>query len=75
MNQFTTENVQTLAHKQDITEVVRAHLKIPVNTLLETERTEFLDDEKYDRIGFNSGNASYSRTFHTEYGNLNIQAP
>ncbi|KIL48470.1 transposase [Jeotgalibacillus soli] len=65
-------------HKQDITEVFRAHLETAVNTLLETERTEFLDYEKYDRIGFNSvhsRNGASSRTFHTEYGDLNIQVP
>lgn len=78
MNQFTTEIVEALVKKQDITEVFRAHLEVAVNTLLATELTIFLDDEKYDRMGFNSGNSrngSYSRTLHTEYGDLNIQSP
>jgi len=78
MNQFTTELVDTLVKKQDITEVFRTHLKTAVNTLLTTELTAFLDYEKYDRIGFNSGNSrngSYSRTLHTEYGDLNIPIP
>jgi len=78
MNQFTTEIVEALVKKQDITEVFRTHLEVTVNTLLATELTIFLDYEKYDRIGFNSGNSrngSYSRTLHTEYGDLNIQIP
>lgn len=78
MNQFTTEIVEALVKKQDITEVFRTHLEAAVNTLLATELTVFLDYEKYDRIGFNSGNSrngSYSRTLHTEYGDLNIQIP
>ena len=38
--------------------------KKAVNTLLKTELTAFLDYEKYDRIGFNTGNSrngSYDR--------------
>lgn len=78
MNQFTTDIVDALVKKQDITEVFRLHLETAVNTLLVTELTAFLDYEKYDRIGFNSGNSrngSYGRTLHTEYGDLNIQIP
>lgn len=78
MNQFTTEIVDALVKKQDITEVFRSHLEMAINSLLATELTEFLDYEKYDRIGFNSGNSrngAYSRTLHTEYGDLNIQIP
>src|SRR5690625_5736267 len=78
MNQFTTDIVNALVKKQDITEVFRSHLEKAVNTLLTTELTAFLDYEKYDRIGFNSGNSrngSYGRTLHTEYGDVNIQIP
>ena len=67
-----------LTKKQDITEVFRSHLEMAINSLLATELTEFLDYEKYDRIGFNSGNSrngSYSRTLHTEYGDLTLQIP
>jgi putative transposase len=78
MNQFTTDIVDALVKKQDITEVFRAHLETAVNTLLATELTSFLDYEKYDRIGFNSGNSrngAYSRTLHTEYGDLEMKIP
>lgn len=43
MNQFTTELVDALVKKQDITEVFRTHLETAVNTLLATELTFFLD--------------------------------
>ena len=32
-------------------------LKKPVNTLLETELSVFLDYEKYERSGWNTGNS------------------
>ena len=78
MNQFTTEIIEALVKKQDITEVFRSHLETAVNTLLATELTAFLDYEKYDRIGFNSGNSrngSYARKLHTEFGDLEITIP
>ena len=78
MNQFTTEIVQALVQKQDITEVFRSHLETALNSLLAMELTEFLDYEKYDRIGFNSGNSrngSYERSLKTEFGELTIQIP
>ncbi|WP_342472631.1 transposase [Metasolibacillus sp. FSL H7-0170] len=78
MNQFTTEIVDALVKKPDITEVFRSHLEMAIISLLATDLTEFLYYEKYDRIGFNSGNSrngSYSRTLHTEYGDLAIQIP
>ncbi|NTJ76160.1 IS256 family transposase, partial [Enterococcus faecium] len=54
------------------------HLEKAVNTLLKTELTAFLDYEKYDRIGFNTGNSrngSYDRTVKAEYGELHLQIP
>ncbi|MDU5637443.1 MAG: IS256 family transposase [Enterococcus faecalis] len=59
-------------------ELFRVHLEKAVNTLLKTELTAFLDYEKYDRIGFNTGNSrngSYDRTVKTEYGELHLQIP
>lgn len=49
MSQFTTEILDALFKKQDITEVFRSHLETAINSLLATELTEFLDYEKYDR--------------------------
>ena len=78
MNDFTTEIVQTLVTKGDLNELFRSHLEKAINTLLRTELTAFLDYEKYDRTGFNSGNSrngNYSRSFKTEYGELNLAIP
>lgn len=78
MTQFTTDIMQALVKKEDIAEVFRMHLETAVNTLLQTELTAFLDYEKYDRIGFNSGNSRngvYTRTLHTEYGDLELAMP
>jgi transposase-like protein len=78
LNNFTTDIVEALVKKEDITEVFRQHLEAALNKLLENELTAFLDYEKYDRAGFHSGNSrngTYSRTLHTEYGDLTILIP
>ena len=78
MTNFTTEIMQTLLNKGDLDELFRDHLERAINSLLRAEITAFLDYEKYDRNGFNSGNSrngNYSRTFKTEYGELNLTIP
>lgn len=78
MDHFTSDIIQALVKKDDVTEIFRSHLETAVKTLLKTELTAFLDYEKYDRVGFNSGNSrngAYSRTLHTEYGELQIDIP
>ena len=46
MIKFTTEIVEALVKKQDITEVFHTHLETAVNMLLMTELMLFLDYEK-----------------------------
>lgn len=78
MINFTTEIMQTLLNKGDLDELFREHLERAINSLLQAELTAFLDYEKYERNGFNSGNSrngNYSRTFKTEYGELNLTIP
>lgn len=78
MPNFTTEIMETLINKGDLDELFRCHLELAVNSLLQAELTAFLDYEKYDRAGFNSGNSrngNYSRSFKTEYGELNLVIP
>ena len=78
MNDFTTEIMETIINKGDLDELFRCHLELAVNSLLQAELTAFLDYEKYDRAGFNSGNSrngNYSRSFRTEYGELNLVIP
>ncbi|WP_242542978.1 IS256 family transposase, partial [Vagococcus fluvialis] len=67
-----------LINKGDLDDLFRRHLELAINTLLQAELTAFLDYEKYDRTGFNSGNSrngNYSRSFKTEYGELNLAIP
>lgn len=78
MTKFTIEIMQTLLNKGDLDELFQDHLERAINSLLQAELTVFLDYEKYDRNGFNSGNSrngNYSRTFKTEYGELNLTIP
>ena len=78
MNDFTTEIMETLINKGDLDDLFRRHLELAINALLQDELTVFLDYEKYDRAGFNSGNSrngNYSRSFKTEYGELNLVIP
>lgn len=78
MTNFTTEIMETLINKGDLDDLFRRHLELAINTLLQAELTAFLNYEKYDRTGFNSGNSrngNYSRSFKTEYGELNLAIP
>ncbi|HFM7879732.1 TPA: IS256-like element ISEfa13 family transposase, partial [Enterococcus faecium] len=75
---FTTEIMEILINKGDLDDLFRRHLELAINALLQAELTVFLDYEKYDRAGFNSGNSrngNYSRSFKTEYGELNLVIP
>ena len=78
MNNFTTELITSLAKGESIEECFRVELENAVNHLLETELTVFLDYEKHDPIGYNSGdsrNGSYKRSIDSKYGALNIKMP
>lgn len=78
MTNFTTEIMETLITKGDLDDLFRRHLELAINSLLQAELTAFLDYEKYDRAGFNSGNSrngNYSRSFKTEYGELSLVIP
>ena len=78
MNDFTTELFKTLLEGKDIAEIFRYHVECAVNQLLQYELREFLDYDKYDRKGFNSGNSRngyYERTLKTEYGDLSLKIP
>jgi len=78
MNDFTTELFKTLLEGKNITEIFRYHVECAVNQLLQYELREFLDYDKYDRKGFNSGNSRngyYERTLKTEYGDLSLKVP
>ena len=64
MPNFTTKIMETLINKGDLDDLFRHHLELAFNSLLQAELTAFLDYEKYDLAGFNSGNSqneNYSR--------------
>lgn len=78
MNDFTTELIQCLSSGMDATELFRMHLEKAMNQILEAERTAFLDYEKWDPVGYNSGNSRngyYARSLKTTYGTLQLQIP
>ncbi|BDP82914.1 hypothetical protein EfmAA610_01240 [Enterococcus faecium] len=56
-----------LVTKGDLNELFRSHLEKAINTLLRTELTAFLDYEKYDRTGFNSGNSRNGSYHSTDF--------
>jgi putative transposase len=61
-----------------VTEIFRSHLERTVNMLLMSKLTAFLDYEKSDCIGYNTGhsrNGSYERTLHKEFGKLQLVIP
>lgn len=59
MHDFTTEFIRCLclSSGMDPTELFRSHLEKAIHHHSETERTAFLDYEKWDPIGYNSGNS------------------
>lgn len=62
----------------NIKEIFRTHLEQAVNDLLKTELSGFLQYDKYDRAGFNTGNSrngTYARTIKSEFGELSIEIP
>ena len=78
MYNFNTAIIKALSQGFSIDEITRLEIETVVNQLLLTELTEFLDYEKYDVIGYNSGNLRngyYSRTLDTKYGKINIEIP
>lgn len=78
MSYVNTKILEALLKNESIEEVFRQELEKALNELFIIELNSFLDYDKYDSAGYNSGNSrngSYSRILHTEYGDLNLQIP
>lgn len=78
MEYFTIKLIETPSKGEDIKEFFRSELEIALNQLLKNELTAFLDYEKYDPAGYNSGNSRngyYKRKIDSSYGVLNIKIP
>ncbi len=78
MNHFSTQLTKALSQGYSIDEIIRQEIETTINQLLRTELTVFLDYERYDPIGYNSGNSrngSYTRQFQTKYGEITVEVP
>lgn len=78
MTNFNTELYTALSQGMSLDSFIRNELETAMNQLLQTELTVFLDYERYDPIGYNSGNSrngSYIRTIKTKYGEVNLTIP
>lgn len=82
MHDFSTKLIRCLADRENmedsVKELFRSELETAINELLKLELTGFLNYEKYDRIGFNSGNSRngyYERKLSTVHGELNLVIP
>jgi len=78
MSNFNTELYQALAKGMSIDELINQEIEEAVNYLLQRELTVYLDYEKYDPIGYNSGNSrngSYERKVKTKYGEITVTVP
>ena len=78
MTNISTNLMSALLNNESVDEVFRQELEKAVNELLSAELTAFLDYEKYEYSGRNSGdsrNGSYNRILHTRFGDLNLQIP
>ena len=78
MSNFGTELMSALFKGESIDEVMRVELESAVNDLLKLELTGFQDYEKYDPIGYNSGNSrneTYSRQMKTRFGDITVDIP
>ena len=78
MSNFNTDIFKSLSQGISIEEIIRLEIEEVVNHLLINELTVFLDYEKHDVIGYNSGNSRngfYSRKLITKYGEINIKMP
>lgn len=78
MANISTNLMSALLNNESIDEVFRSELENAVNEVLSTELTAFLDYEKYDFAGRNSGdsrNGFYDRTYQSRFGTLNLKIP
>ena len=78
MANVSTNLMSALLNNESIDEVFRSELENAVNEVLSTELTAFLNYEKYDYSGRNSGdsrNGFYDRTYQSRFGTLNLKIP
>ncbi len=72
---ISTDLISALLNNESIDEGFRSELEKAVIDVLSSELTAFLNYEKYDPVGKNSGdshNGFYSRPYQSRYGTLNL---
>ena len=78
MSNFTTELMTALFKGEGVEEIMRLELESAMNELLKVELTSFLDYEKHDPRGYNSGNSRngfYVRQLKTRFGEISVEIP
>lgn len=78
MTNSNTNLINALASGASLMDAFREELEKTINTLLKNELTGFLNYEKHDVKGYNSGNSRngyYSRTLKTAFGEITVQIP
>jgi transposase-like protein len=78
MANVSTNLMSALLNNESIDIVFRSELENAVNEVLSTELTAFLNYEKYDYSGRNSGdsrNGFYDRTYQSRFETLNLKIP
>jgi putative transposase len=78
MNDFNTNLMSALFKGESVDELFRGELESAINQLLKRELTVFLDYEKHDPIGYNSGNSrngTYNRKLNTRFGEITVDVP
>ena len=78
MSDFNTKLMTTLFKGESVDEIMRVELESAFNELLRNELTVFLDYEKHDPIGYNTGNSRngiYERKLKTRFGEILVEIP
>lgn len=78
MTNISTNLMSALLNNESIDKIFCSELENAINEIISNELTSFLNYEKYDYSGRNSGNSRngfYSRTYKSRFGTLNLKIP
>lgn len=78
MNNFSTEIYKALSQGLSIDQIICNEMQEAINYLLKTELTAFLNYDKHDICGYNTGNSRngiYTRNLETKYGTIKVEIP
>jgi len=78
MSDFNMKLLSALFKGESLDEIMRVELESAFNELLRTELTVFLDYEKHDPIGYNTGNSRngiYARKLKTRFVEISVEIP